>query len=995
MLLMLLAFEVGSTLMLTAGLGFLGYYIGGDVWVDVADFVARRTSGAPELGQMLATAWVRLTDPWGLVSIGSVVFTSVLGFNLIGEGLRLRLSPEMQIHRFRWLSETTSKIRLNIAEIWYPIGNFLFGSRFAVTAWLLLISSAMGYSAISAWQAGVFKLPEAQPNMFWDERIVVTEPSAVDNSGEAAQENGEDAGSQTISAEPIGETNITVGSDFTLPTENIPLTDPVTVWTLENESGFEGNPAVDSEGNVYVASLDGEVYAVHPDGTILWQQTLEPAPNFSPSISPDGILYIPDSEAGLTALSLDGTMLWRYAQPEEGFRAVSQVTIGKNGLLYYTVSRGTSGQVQALTSDGRSAWLTRANTPKFFRQPNLSATEEFVFLAKDIFDSQSGEIISLDSEFAYETFFVGENGKDYMLSGSVIFEWQRSGDALEVLHTVRAAGHGESDFGVRSPLHVFVTADETFVFVFTGFVLWENAEGELLHEAVTEDRLFLRMPLSLEEDLSVLACGTISIRFGPGTQTCLPLSPFGEETRWQLKFVEADSFVDTLAGVSRTPTGFALASRTGAVFGVMENQIAQALAEKQVQADLEGAAITSTGSGWIFNTPENLLVPPLIHENGSVYLLTVENTFYVLDQEGSVQHVLTLPEPIYTLEERIWGGGTIDTPFPPILTPDGGIVVASDTRLYAMSLDGTIAWDIPLDDEPHSPPTSGFVENTFYLLDKQGSLYAFSPAEGLQWKHALEEGLRPAFFFPVFSSTGEVFYSITNGTRGQIEALAPDGTQLWRTMLTTFNFFRPIQITPAGDWISVDDNVVRASTGELVELADSEFPVDQFAMGQDGKTYLLSGSTVMEWELIAGGRLNIVRQVTTAFPPNATRGFPPQLSVTEDGTIWIVFIQAGGRLIYNWVSFDGQMLNQIEVDRSDEFIIQENLGDVSLTFCSLERADSLLICHEYNRYQLEALWEITIEGIPRADNIQYRNGVLFIQTASDTIQTVNVELPIE
>ncbi|HNB52194.1 MAG TPA: ABC transporter permease subunit, partial [Anaerolineales bacterium] len=41
MLLMLLAFEIGSTLMLTAGLGFLGYYIGGDVWVDVSDFVAR------------------------------------------------------------------------------------------------------------------------------------------------------------------------------------------------------------------------------------------------------------------------------------------------------------------------------------------------------------------------------------------------------------------------------------------------------------------------------------------------------------------------------------------------------------------------------------------------------------------------------------------------------------------------------------------------------------------------------------------------------------------------------------------------------------------------------------------------------------------------------------------------------------------------------------------------------------------------------------------
>lgn len=50
----LYAFEISSTLMATASLGFLGYYIGGDVWVDVSDFVARRVSGASELGQMFA-----------------------------------------------------------------------------------------------------------------------------------------------------------------------------------------------------------------------------------------------------------------------------------------------------------------------------------------------------------------------------------------------------------------------------------------------------------------------------------------------------------------------------------------------------------------------------------------------------------------------------------------------------------------------------------------------------------------------------------------------------------------------------------------------------------------------------------------------------------------------------------------------------------------------------------------------------------------------------
>ncbi len=108
---MLLAFEISSTLMVTAGLGFLGYYIGGDVWIEVGDFVSRRVSGMPELGQMLATSWVHLTKPWPMVITGTVIFITILGFNLLGEGLRTNLNPEIvkmknpfreQLQRFSW-----------------------------------------------------------------------------------------------------------------------------------------------------------------------------------------------------------------------------------------------------------------------------------------------------------------------------------------------------------------------------------------------------------------------------------------------------------------------------------------------------------------------------------------------------------------------------------------------------------------------------------------------------------------------------------------------------------------------------------------------------------------------------------------------------------------------------------------------------------------------------------------------------------------------------
>ena len=86
--------------------------------------------------------------------------------------------------------------------------------------------------------------------------------------------------------------------------------------------------------------------------------------------------------------------------------------------------------------------------------------------------------------------------------------------------------------------------------------------------------------------------------------------------------------------------------------------------------------------------------------------------------------------------------------------------------------------------------------------------------------------------------SGQVWY----GTKGWVIALEPDSTPRWETILTTFNFRRPLQITPSGEWIAIDDNVLQTESGELLEIDGLEFDIDQFAMGADGKTYLLTGA---------------------------------------------------------------------------------------------------------------------------------------------------------
>jgi hypothetical protein len=50
-----------------------------------------------------------------------------------------------------------------------------------------------------------------------------------------------------------------------------------------------------------------------------------------------------------------------------------------------------------------------------------------------------------------------------------------------------------------------------------------------------------------------------------------------------------------------------------------------------------------------------------------------------------------------------------------------------------------------------------------------------------------------------------------------------------------------------------------------------------------------------------------------------------------------------------------------------------------------------LICNGFVVDDTEPEWEIVVQGSTRADSVPYRDGVLFVQTASDTPQTVQVE----
>ncbi len=81
--------EMGAVLMILGELGFIGVFIGGGGWVQVGDTTVINIPDIPEWGSMMAGArQFARTRTWMVFYPAVAFFLAVLGFNLLGEGLR-------------------------------------------------------------------------------------------------------------------------------------------------------------------------------------------------------------------------------------------------------------------------------------------------------------------------------------------------------------------------------------------------------------------------------------------------------------------------------------------------------------------------------------------------------------------------------------------------------------------------------------------------------------------------------------------------------------------------------------------------------------------------------------------------------------------------------------------------------------------------------------------------------------------------------------------
>ena len=956
---MLLAFEVSSTLMVTAGLGFLGYYIGGDVWIEVADFVSRRVSGTPELGQMLATSWTTLTEPWPMVLTGTIIFIAVLGFNLLGEGLRARLDPE-KINRASLLARSSRAASAWLEEhITYPAGIFLqrYGLRLALAAAVVAVlggSLALWRSRTASPVATVLPDLNVPGGQLW--------------SGEL----GNPYGSRWINASGPAEAHI--------------------AWMEHEAAGYTGGPAVAADGTIYIAAADGRLLAYAPDGSLLWQTSLpggsQAAPVGAPALSPDGTVYVADAAAGLAALDPQGQVLW-YFESGEISPPTRGPLAGPDGVIYLRLEDAQHGErLLAVSAQGELLWAVDAVTRGTGLALRLSPDGEQLYLGNLAFDPADGRLLDLVLPSVEdpvlggrEQYLVGADGAHYVLIGHSIMQWQPGRDGFEML---RDATWNYQDAGmyITSPFPVDagVTRQQAIWLFYSSFyggnqLIWVSVDGKMLSAS--------ELPLSqngrvigLDGQGVVYVCGQDSRDYGSAATgvSCMACRQGSDDPLWSVALLQARGKV---MGGALLDGRLYVATEDGYLFALGAGPGALPPAAGGQTEPPVGASTPAEGQpagpAWSFQSPEDMGGLLGVQEDGTVTILSVENTFYQLDPQGELLRQVKLDPPPYAHPE---GRFT----FEPQLLPDGGLLVVSQSLVYALDAQGTRRWEIPL----AGVPVSLLEEHNgvYYLADSLGTLYAIG-AQGLAWQfHA--EGIEKAISGPVLGPDGTAYYTIILGNQAYVQSVGPDGAARWQAPMKTRFIYESLQINAPGTLLFLRDDVFDTRSGALLDL-QPPFVYTEYIMGEDGLTYMRSGHTVMQWEVGPDGKMLVTRTATWNYQSFARAPYLARVSAGQ--VIWLYF---GDRLV--WLTLDGEILNSLQgIDGGG--LAWWDFDNTRLFLCSQPIRSDQLDCRMYNTESVEPAWQASYTGLPDTEWGLIFPDALYAVTRDGVVYKVAIQLP--
>jgi len=115
-------------------------------------------------------------------------------------------------------------------------------------------------------------------------------------------------------------------------------------------SGHSSSPAIGANGVIYFGSVDSHLYAIDPDGVMVWRFPTGGSVRSSPSIGSDGTVYVGSSDKKLYAINPDGSEKWSFST---GGRVSSSPAIGGDGTIYIG---SEDGRLYAVSPQGVENW---------------------------------------------------------------------------------------------------------------------------------------------------------------------------------------------------------------------------------------------------------------------------------------------------------------------------------------------------------------------------------------------------------------------------------------------------------------------------------------------------------------------------------------------------------------------------------------------------------------------------------------------------------------
>jgi peptide/nickel transport system permease protein len=495
----LLPLEISTALLVTAGLGFLGYFVNA-IWVPLGDWTAVRTAGQPELGQMLASgASIAQRHPWLLLTTGAVVFLLILAFNLLGEGLRRQANPARVRRR---------KGRLGAAiERASSAFNELALERLAMGRGGL--TTAVGVGALLA-------LVGVSTAALLAATAIPTVPSAIVTPGGHLWAAGRHDAQGTYWANTTGPTQ------------------PKVAWTLNADGGWASGPVVAADGALYATAKDGRLYAVSPDGKVSWIARLPGRPFGSPALSAEGRIYVLDSDGVLYVLGPEADLIWSlHAEP--GVAPLSSPVVDANGVAYFATERS----LIAAKPFGELAWRVSLPTYSYVSpQPTLSPDGQFIFFEDIALDAATGRTVAEASDAILDRYVVGADGKLYLVAQDNFAAVIIAGDQVQL------QPQGQIDLlnlslGQRVPSAAGIAPSGRFwVFYQSPFdyakLLWTEPDGSSLNVVDYSWAAGAGRLVALGEDGAVYACGSSGRSQAGGVLECSSYLVDRPAVAWQL-----------------------------------------------------------------------------------------------------------------------------------------------------------------------------------------------------------------------------------------------------------------------------------------------------------------------------------------------------------------------------------------------------------------------------------------------------------------------------